>query len=121
MLRTTRMNHFHLTAVKLTILTILLWRSQLSATPAQDYTVQLDHFANVTLDGSSFSVAIHDDGPKSLRVSFNHAPPILFQKRDGFAQDETETLLYSFGRSRLYYVNVISDRIGFCVLRIRSQ
>ena len=100
---------------------ILAIATTIVAGATQEYTVQLDRFATVNLDNYTFNIAIHDDGPKSIRATFNRANPVVFQKRDGFAPEDTETLLYSYGRSRLYYVNIISDHIGFCVLRIKSD
>jgi hypothetical protein len=89
--------------------------------PPKDFTIQLDRITQVTLAGYTFTLAVHDDGPKAIRVSFNREQPVMFWKRDGFDQDQIETELYTHGTSKLYYVNTISDKLGFCVLRIRSE
>jgi hypothetical protein len=92
-----------------------------SAGTLADYTVPLDRFSVFSIGGSQVRVAVHDDGPREIRVRFDYSNPVIFTKRDGFDPSETETLIYQRNKSRLYYVNVISDRIGYCVLRIKSD
>jgi hypothetical protein len=106
-------------AIACLLLCVLATTSAVAET--KDYTVALDKFSVFSIGGWQVRVAVHDDGPKQIRVIFDYQQPVIFSKRDGFDAVDMKTLIYEHNRSRLYYVNIISDRIGHCVLRIKSD
>jgi hypothetical protein len=91
------------------------------ASTSTDYTVPLDQFSMFSVGGRQVRIAVHDDGPREIRVKIDYNQPVVFIKRDGFDAADTETLIYQYKQGRLYYVNVIPDHIGSCVLRLKSD
>jgi hypothetical protein len=84
-------------------------------------TVHLGTDVIVTVVGRNYRIAVQDDGPDEIRVIVDYHQPVRFQKRSGFEGRDIETLILSNGGSHLYYVNTISDHIGHCLLRLRSE
>jgi hypothetical protein len=87
-----------------------------------DLQVQLDQFVELqNVGGESVRLAIHDDGPTSFRVAIRYARPVSYDKARGIDPGTDETLIYSNSRARVYYVTTPSGKVGYCLLRIRTE
>ncbi|MEY2484029.1 MAG: hypothetical protein QOK24_2557 [Verrucomicrobiota bacterium] len=105
----------------LSIILLFLLSSAFAAVPF-DLPVQLDQFVELqNFGGESVRLAIHDDGPTSIRVAIGYARPVSFDKARGIDPGTDETLIYSNSRAHLYYVTSPSGKVGYCLLRIRSE
>lgn len=88
----------------------------------RDVIAQLDMPIAVEVGGSRVSVQIHDDDTNSFDVWLNGVHQRQMMKQKGISHSGTdETLLYSNGRARLYYVWEISGRLDSCLLRVREE
>jgi hypothetical protein len=87
----------------------------------QEFTLPLGTYSRVSLGGASYRIAVHDDGPDEIRVIVDYRPVLRFQKHSGFDDRDVETLILSNGTAHLYYVNEISDHVGYCKLRLRDE
>ena len=87
-----------------------------------DMTVPLDTFVVIPNIGTpDVQIAIHDDGRDDIEVRVGRARPARFQKHRGIETEDTETLIYSGAKGRVYYVNTIADHAGDCVLRVKRN
>lgn len=87
-----------------------------------DLPVQLDQFVELqNVGGEAIRLAIHDDGPTSIRVAIGYARPVSFDKARGIDPGSDETLIYANSKARVYYVTSPSGKVGYCLLRIRSE
>jgi hypothetical protein len=105
----------------LAVISFLFLSSALAGAPF-DLPVQLDQFVELqNVGGESIRLAIHDDGPTSIRVAIAYARPVSFDKARGIDPGSDETLIYSNSKARVYYVTSPSGKVGYCLLRIRSE
>jgi hypothetical protein len=82
----------------------------------------LDTSTIVDVGRSRVSVKIHDNDVTSFDVCVNGSWRRQVAKQKGISNSGTdETLLYSNGRARLYYVWEISGRLNSCLLRVREE
>jgi len=87
-----------------------------------DLTVPLDTFVVIpNIARPDVQIAIHDDGRDDIRVRVGRARPVRFEKHRGIETEDTETLIYSGAKGRVYYVNTIPDHAGDCVLRVKKD
>ena len=87
-----------------------------------DMTVPLDTFVVIPNIGrADVQIAIHDDGRDEIQVKIGRARPMRFEKHRGIETEDTETLIYSGAKGRVYYVNTIADHAGNCVLRVKRD
>ena len=72
--------------------------------------------------GADVTVKIHDNDVTSLDAWINGNRRRQVTKGKGISGSRTdETLLYSNGRARLYYVSEISGKPNHCLLRVRDE
>lgn len=72
--------------------------------------------------GSEVKVKVHDNDVTSFDVWINGARRRHVPKQKGISGDRAdETLIYSKGRARLYYVTEISRKPDHCLLRVRDE
>lgn len=87
-----------------------------------DVVIPLDQFTDIHAGGMSVSVNVHDNDVSSFDVWINGSRRRDVKKNKGITQSGTdETLIYSNGRARLYYVWEISGRLNHCLLRVRDD
>jgi hypothetical protein len=68
------------------------------------------------------TVKIHDNDATSFDVWINGSRRREVTKRKGISGSRTdETLIYEYGRARLYYVWEISGKLNYCLLRVRDE
>ncbi|MEY2558563.1 MAG: hypothetical protein QOE34_1988 [Verrucomicrobiota bacterium] len=92
------------------------------AASVADVQAPLDQFIELqNIGGQSVRLAIHDEGQTSIRVVIGYARPVVFEKAKGIDPGTDETMIYSNEKSRVYYVASPSGKIGYCLLRVRSD
>jgi hypothetical protein len=88
----------------------------------QDMIIPLDQYSVINVGGISLSVKIHDNDVTSFDVWINGSHSREVPKQKGITQSGTdETLIYSTGHARLYYVWEISGTLNHCRLRVREE
>jgi len=89
----------------------------------RDVIAPYDQFTLVpNLGGSDVVVKIHDADVASIDVWINYSRPVRITKQKGISGSRTdETLIYSTGRAKLYYVWEISGTLNHCLLRVRDE
>jgi hypothetical protein len=88
----------------------------------RDEHVPLDQWQVVNVGGESVRVKIHDNDVTSFDVWINGQWRHEVPKAHGITHSRTdETLIYSNGRSALYYVWEISGKLNHCLLRVRDS
>ena len=87
-----------------------------------DMTAPLDTFVVIPNIGRpDVQIAIHDNGRDDIQARVGRARPVRFEKHRGIETEDTETLIYSGAKGRVYYVNTIADHAGNCVLRVKRD
>jgi hypothetical protein len=88
----------------------------------QDVIIPLDKYSTVNVGGVGVSVKIHDNDVTSFDVWINGSHSREVPKQKGITQSGAdETLIYSTGHARLYYVWEISGTLNHCRLRVRED
>jgi hypothetical protein len=88
----------------------------------QDLIIPLDQQTIVNIGGVSVTVKIHDNDVTSFDFWINGSWHREVPKRKGITQSRTdETLIYTSGRARLYYVWELSGKLNHCRLRVRED
>jgi hypothetical protein len=88
----------------------------------QDVIIPLDEYSTVNVGGVGVRVKIRDNDVTSFDVWINGAWRREVPKQKGITQSGTdETLIYSSGHARLYYVWEISGTLNHCRLRVRED
>jgi hypothetical protein len=88
----------------------------------RDVIFALDQQGPVNVGGNSVSVKIHDNDVTSFDVWINGSHYREVPKQKGITQSRTdETLIYSAGGARLYYVWEPSGKLNHCRLRVRED
>jgi hypothetical protein len=85
--------------------------------------VPLDQSSIVSnVGGSDVKVKVHDNDVTSFDVWINGARRRQISKQKGVSGSRAdETLIYSKGRARLYYVAENSGKTNHCLLRVRDE
>lgn len=85
--------------------------------------IPLDQFTIVrNVGGLDVTVKIHDHDITTIDVWTGYGGPLQMTKQKGITGTGTdETLIYSNGRARLYYVWEISGKLNHCLLRVRDE
>ena len=87
-----------------------------------DHIIPLDSYSSVPLGASSIKVKIHDNDVTSFDVWINGSWRHEVKKEKGISGSGTdETLIYTSGGSRLYYVWELSGELNHCRLRMREN
>lgn len=88
----------------------------------QDLIIPLDQQTIVNVGGISVSVKIHDNDVTSFDIWLNGRWHREVPKQKGITKSRTdETLIYTSGRARLYYVWELSGKLNHCRLRLRED
>jgi hypothetical protein len=88
----------------------------------QDAIIPLDRETPVNVGGYVVNVMIHDNDTTSFDVWINGWRRREVPKQKGITGSRAdETLIYSSGRARLYYVWEISGELNHCRLRVRED
>lgn len=87
-----------------------------------DQIVELDTYQMLPVGSSVVRVKIHDNDVTSFDVWINGSWRREVKKEKGITASGTdETLIYSSGNARLYYVWEISGKLNHCRLRVRDS
>ncbi len=87
-----------------------------------DHIIPLDTYCSVPIGASSISVKIHDNDVTSIDVWINGSWRHELKKEKGISGSGTdETLIYTSGRSRVYYVWELSGELNHCLLRVHEN
>lgn len=87
-----------------------------------NHVIPLDEYSNVPVGGIMVQVMIHDNDTTSFDVWLNGSRRHEVKKEKGITASGTdETLIYSGGNARLYYVWEISGKLNHCLLRVREN
>jgi hypothetical protein len=79
-------------------------------------------FVLQNVGGSDVNLRIHDNDVTSFDIWVNGSLRREVPKQKGISGSRTdETLIYSNGRSKLYYVWEISGTLNHCLLRVRED
>jgi hypothetical protein len=88
----------------------------------EDVIIPLDEDRIISFAGMSVRVKIHDNDVTSFDVWVNGAWSREVPKQKGITGSRTdETLIYSGGNARLYYVWELSGKLNHCRLRVRED
>jgi hypothetical protein len=89
---------------------------------AQDSIIPVDRDMIVNVGGTGIAVKIHDNDTTSFDVWINGWRRREVPKQKGITGSRTdETLIYSGGNARLYYVWELSGKLNHCRLRVRED
>lgn len=90
--------------------------------PAEEFTILLNEWATVPSSFGSFAAKVEDHGPMTFSVSIDYGRPRRLDKIKGFeTTGENITEIHSLRGAKAYFVDRISVRPGYCVLKVVSK